>query len=118
MSYDIYLKDSVDGKVLELDEKHQMKGGTYCVGGTKECHVNVTYNYSKHFCRVLGLDGIRSLYGKTGAECIPILKTAMSKLKDDTSDDYWESTEGNAKRSISQLLALAQLRPDGVFDGD
>ena len=32
--------------------------------------------------------------------------------------DYWKATEGNAKRALCQLRALAQLRPDGVFDGD
>ena len=33
-------------------------------------------------------------------------------------DDYWKSTEGNAKRSLIQLLTLAKLRPDGIWDGD
>lgn len=31
---------------------------------------------------------------------------------------YWEATEGNAKRALLQLLAMARMRPDGVWDGD
>lgn len=88
------------------------------MGGCSEAWLNVTYNYGKHFYRVLGEGGIRSIYGKTGADSIPVLQDAASKLKDDVHPDYWEPTEGNAKRALMQLLALAKLRPDGVWDGD
>jgi hypothetical protein len=54
----------------------------------------------------------------TGAESVVLLKSAIAQLGDDVADDYWEPTEGNAKRALTQLLALAQLRPDGVWDGD
>lgn len=27
-------------------------------------------------------------------------------------------TKGNAKRALLQLLAMARMRPDGVWDGD
>ena len=54
----------------------------------------------------------------TGAESIPVLKSAIDALGDDVSTDYWEATEGNAKRALCQLLAFAQMRPDGVWDGD
>lgn len=118
MSYDIELNHPVTGEVLELDEPHHMKGGTYQIGGCPEAHLNVTYNYGRHFDRVLGDEGIRSIYGKTGAESIPLLKAGIAQLKDDVSDDYWESTEGNAKVALTQILALAQLRPDGVWSGD
>jgi hypothetical protein len=33
-------------------------------------------------------------------------------------EDYWEATEGNAKRALLQLMALSRMRPDGVWDGD
>ena len=54
----------------------------------------------------------------TGAEAIPLLNDAISKLKDDATNNYFDPTEGNAKRALCQLRALAQLRPDGIFDGD
>lgn len=118
MSYDISLRDPVTHLTIELDEPHQMRGGTYMVGGTTDAWLNVTYNYAPHFARVLGERGIRAIYGMTGAESIPLLEGAAAKLADDVSDDYWEPTEGNAKRALLQLAALARMRPDGIWDGD
>lgn len=118
MSYDIELLDPVTREVLSADSPHQIKDGTYCIGGTDELSLNVTYNYANHFCSVLGNKGIRNIYGMSGAESIPILKVAIEKLGDDVSDDYWAATEGNAKRALCNLLAFAQMRPDGVWDGD
>ena len=118
MSYDISLHDPVTREVPCADMPHDMRGGTYCVGGTRELWLNVTYNYARHFRRVLGEKGIRSIYGMTGAESIPVLEDAASRLADDASDDYWDATEGNAKRALLQLAAMARLRPDGIWDGD
>lgn len=122
MSYDIELTDPVTGETLELDAPHHMRGGTYQVGGTTRCWLNITYNYGRHFVRVFeprGNDtGIRTIYGMTGAESIPVLQRAIAQLDDDVSDDYWAATEGNAKAALKQLLALAQMRPDGVWRGD
>jgi hypothetical protein len=118
MSYDISLVDPITKETLHADTTHQLKGGTHALGGTTELWLNVTWNYGKHFRRVMGEEGIRAIYGKTGAEAIPVLKSAANQLGDDVSDDYWEPTEGNAKRAILSLMALAQLRPDGVFQGD
>ena len=133
MSYDIDLVDPVTKEVLHVENVHQIRGGTYCMGGTTALSLNVTYNYAKHFYPVFEefedqtrldsfngkpLGGIRILYGKTGAESIPILKAVIAKLGDDVSSDYWAATEGNAKRALLGLLAFAQMRPDGVWDGD
>lgn len=119
MSYSIDLIDPISKKTLELEENHFMRGGTYAIGGTKELTLNITWNYSKYYYDVMGEDGIRSIYGKTGADSIPILESAIAKLKDDVDDDdYWHATEGNAKRPLIQLLAMAKMRPDGVWDGD
>ena len=80
MSYDIELSDPVSGECLLLDEPHQMKGGTYCIGGTRKAHLNVTYNYCKHYKMSFGNDaGIRFIYGKTGAESIPVMKEAANR---------------------------------------
>jgi hypothetical protein len=134
MSYDIELTDPVTGDTLELDSPHHMRGGTYQVGGTSRAHLNVTYNYGTHFRRTFGHDGIplddwqrmfgggetgiRSIYGMTGAASIPVLRQAASKLGDDVDSDYWRPTEGNAKRALMQLIALAEMRPDGIWQGD
>lgn len=121
MSYDISLCDPVTHETLEVDDTHFVAGGTRSIGGTKELWLNITYNYGMYFRRddVLGRKGIRSIYGKTGAESIPMLEKAISALGDDIDDsDYWHATEGNAKRVLCGLLAFAKMRPDGVWDGD
>ena len=80
MSYDINLTDPVTHEVIELSEPHFMRGGTYAVGGTTDMWLNVTYNYAKFYYRddVLGEDGIRTIYGMTGAESIPVLEKAIA----------------------------------------
>ena len=118
MSYDISLVDPVTRKTLEVESPHQMRGGNYAVGGTSEAWLNITYNYGRFYYDVFGKKGIRTIYGMTGAESIPVLKAAMDKLGDDVDPNYWEATEGNAKQALAGLLALAQMRPDGVWDGD
>ena len=120
MSYDITLNDPITKETIEVAGAHFMQGGTYALGGTKELWLNVTYNYGRIFRRpeVLGEEGIRTIYGMTGAESIPVLQKAIANLGDDTDPDYWKPTDGNAKRPLCQLLAMAQMRPDGIWDGD
>lgn len=119
MSYDIYLVHPVTKERLEADSPHQIRGGTYALGGTTELHLNVTYNYWKAFRKAFNNEeGIRSIYGMTGAESLPVLASAAALLGDDVDENYWEPTEGNAKTAILQLRALATMRPDGVWEGD
>lgn len=118
MSYDISLNEPISGETIKFETEHFVRGGTYAIGGTQEAWLNITYNYAKHYYRVFGEKGIRTIYGMTGAESIPIIKAAMAQLGDDVSPDYWEDTEGNAKKALAGLLAFAQMRPDGVWDGD
>lgn len=118
MSYDIHLLEPVTKKVIVLDNPHDVNGGTYKLGGTKELWLNVTYNYAPIFRRVLGEKGIRSIYGMTGADSIPKLCMAIQQLKSDPHPDYWEPTDGNAQLALVGLLKFAVLRPDGIWDGD
>ena len=126
MSYDISLTDPVTGKVLVVEHRHHIRGGTYALGGDDRLSLNITYNYGEIFYPAFrefflhegARPGIRVLYGKTGAESIPILKSVIAKLGDDVDPDYWKPTEGNAKAALHGLLAFAQMRPDGVWQGD
>ena len=120
MSYDIDLLDPVTRETIEISEPHFMRGGTYKIGGDTELHLNVTWNYAKFYYRedVFGEKGIRTIYGMTGLESIPILEKAINGLGDDVHPDYWEPTEGNAKRPLVQLLTMAKMRPDGIWEGD
>ena len=158
---------------------------------TSEAWLNITYNYSGYYYEATDKDprfahdevsryyadgtqgplvtkyGIRGIYGKTGAESIPMLKDMIARItavyqKDgkwiDTTrkqarfverdtgrqlsffeglhnpdaiweeyevvvnegpnTDYWTDTAANAIQPLYSLLAMAELRPDGVWDGD
>lgn len=192
MSYDISLKDPVTKQTIELNEPHFMRGGTYAAGGTKELWINVTYNYGPYYYEATDKDprfahdevscyyadgtkgpieteyGIRGIYGKTGAESIPMLEDMIRRItekyqkdgewietertkarwydengnevedpfhmilqgknvtkeeytvmvSEGDTDDYWEATAVNAIKPLHQLIAMAKMRPDGVWDGD
>jgi len=79
-------------------------GGTYTLGGSRSADLNVTYNYSLHYYRVLGLEaGIRGLDGVSAVDALPILTKGIAALGNDQSNDYWEPTEGNAKAALEIL---------------
>ena len=188
MSYDITLNDPVSGAVIEFDKPHQMKGGTYQVGGSRDAWLNITYNYSQYYYDASEDDprfigklpddretdkprnlGIRGIYGKTGAESITMLQDMIrritekyskdgewittkreeircidnktgkvlefmdrigvdpktyheekyiEKVFEGTNRDYWKDTAGNAIRPLFHLIAFAQMRPDGIWNGD
>ena len=130
MSYDVRLIDHTTHKVLEAENPHFMQGGTFCPGGTKELWLNITYNYAAVLCKVLqrdvidqdtgkrttlvGLDAINGLYA---AETISMLHKAIISLSDDgVNECYWHPTEGIVKKALIQLKALADMRPDGVWE--
>lgn len=96
MSYNIYLKDP-----------------------HTELHIGITYNYSKHYYRVIDEEeGIRYLYGMTGEESVPVLQDSIFQLMEDFHENYWEATEGNARLALEQMLSFALLAPYGVWTGD
>lgn len=119
MSYDIYLNEPNTDKPIVFDESHDITGGTYTVGGTDEAWLNITYNYSRFYYDTIDKEkGIRWLYGKTGKECLPVLRVAVEKLGTRKSKDYWKATKGNAGAALLGLIAFCEMRPDGIFDGD
>lgn len=135
MSYDISLVDPVTKETLIMDAPHQMRGGMYAIGGTDEMWINITFNYAQWYYKdyAFGENGIRSIYGLSGAESIPVLRkviTGLENSKEELSADeakecsdqgvsgYWMPTRENAIKPLYQLLAMAQMRPDGVWEGD
>lgn len=126
MSYDINLLDPITKEIIEINDAHFIRGGTYQMDGSTELSLNITYNYSEFLHRVLQPKttpsecetGIRSLYGMTALEAIPILENAISNLKDDVDSSYWKPTEGNTKRALNNLLTMCKMRPDAIINGD
>ena len=117
MSYDIELIHPVTRATLQLDAPHHMRGGTYPVGGETHARLNVTYNYAPTFAKAFNNpDGVKILNGMSAAESIQLIKAALPLLADNVDADYWKPTEGNAKSALTQLLALAYMRPDGIWE--
>ena len=85
------------------------EGGTYDMGGSSDADLNITYNYSPHYYRVLDLeDGLRGLNGKDAAFALPVLRKGIESLEEDVADDYWAPTEGNARRALVTLAEWCQ----------
>lgn len=136
MSYDISLVDPVTKKQVYFDTPHQMNGGTYAVGGTTEAWLNITYNYADWYYKDgvfpnngIFREGIRSIYDMSGADSIPVLEHAIKTLESMTddlteeernggTDGYWIPTRENAIKPLYQLLAMAKIRPDAIWEGD
>ena len=155
MSYDIYLNNPETGEASKVNS-FLMTGGTVpcrSVNGQliqaeqTDAWINITYNYAKYYYAVTEGDerfahrrsvsgevdyGIRGIYGKTGAESIPLLQLMIDRIHDryiycngkllderetDTSD-YWKPTAANAIRPLRQMISLAEQCPDSVWDGD
>ena len=114
MSNDVKFVD-VDNSVL-VSKNKVTEGGTYVFGGTNDCELNVTYNYSPFFYEVFpDNEGLRWLEATSGEEAIPILKKAIRNLGIERDDDYWKATKGNAGYSLSILLGWAKEFPNGRF---
>jgi len=84
------------------------EGGTQIMGGTNECDLNITYNYSRLYHLVFPVEhvqdsdgvlrvestGLKWLYGKTGETAIPILEKAVERL----GTNQYERTVDNCNK--------------------
>lgn len=144
MSTDIFLIDPNTKNIILFDNTISNKNRkiinveyrNFC---KRQAWINITCNYFfwYHMDGVFpitkdGERGIRSIYGMTGYESIPIIKKAISlleKSKEDIRKDeriactemgitgYWIPTKENAIKPLYELLALAEMRPDGIWSG-
>ncbi len=109
MGYSIRIKRA-DGGDAVLPEKHDIAGGTYTVGGTRDAWLYVTYNYAGIFARVMGDGGVNQLDGGCVKDSVPVLEKAIAALGEAQPDaDYWKATDGNAKKALVGLKAIADL---------
>ena len=121
MGYTAQLQDTA-GNCLSIDTPHHMSG-CYSVEvncttgevGNRYLELDFTSNYQRHFTRVLGVGGIKNIYGMKGADAGPVLEYAASRLKDNTNPDHWKPTQGNAKKVLIQLATMSRMRPDGTW---
>lgn len=57
-------------------------------------------------------------FGKKGFDDIDAVKEVEYEIDEGDTSDYWKATAANALRPIHQLIALAKMRPDCIWDGD
>jgi hypothetical protein len=116
MSYDIYVVDE-NKETIVLEQKHQLAGGTFAVGGTTEAHFNITYNYSAVYAMVFPRrKSIGLLDGKTLQQADTIILKAMAKIPHSDSGerchDYWTPTPNNAWIALNDLHKMFNLIPE------
>lgn len=115
MSYDISIICECCQQPLKFETPQQLIGGTVPydpISGRilprQEAETNITFNYYKHFRSTLGEEGVKGIHGKSVVETMPILRFAIQKLGADESEDYWEPTEGNARKALMTLVQMAE----------
>ena len=85
---------------------------------------NVTFNVSPMFYAALPDDGIRTIYGKTGAEALPILQEIRAYFED--NKNYLASLEpsngwgtfDNTYRCLCKMVRVSMNNPDEIWQGD
>ena len=118
MSYSIYLLDPFSKETIMFDTPYQLGGDAYKPGGRKDAWLFIRNpEYNKYFTLLFGELGIRTIYGKTGADSIPILKKCITTLNGPKHDICWNHTDG-VLHIVLDLLTIALLRPDGIWVGD
>ena len=109
MSYDITIM-SATGEPVTLAEKHQLRGGTFALGGTDVAELNVTYNYAPMFREAFkDPDGIKTIALRDLKTGLALIQNAILNLKGKPSDNYWNATEGNARKALCDLAILGNL---------
>ena len=114
MSYDITIFDK-HGDAAQLPLRTLPRGSIYRLIQSKEegdrdadVGINITYNYSGAYYYVWPEAGIRVLDEMPILEAIPKLESAVWALGTVRSDDYWESTNGNAGAALNDVLTLCR----------
>lgn len=111
MSYDVDLLDNLSSrKVLKMPEKFE-DGGTYAIGGTNDCSLNITFNYIEVFGSL-----VDDLHLKFAKDTLPALRAFCDQYKRaEPWKDYWAPTPGNARAAIMRLISFAEQHPTGVW---
>lgn len=118
MSWDLTLVNKETKEPVHIEEKHQITGGTYQLGGTTKLTLNVTCNYSKFFA-------FMSLEGLTAQESKEVIRRKIWELREHRDfniheeSSYWDATPKNTVLALINLYSLAEMCPspnDSVWE--
>lgn len=112
MSYSVSLNDPATGEPHQMPEPFT-DGGTYRVGGTNDCELNVTYNYGQVYGSL-----VSDLDGLVAHTTLPRLDAFLAQWLDAVpyKTDYWAPTPGNAIAAIERLASFARAHPSGIWN--
>ena len=137
MSYYIGLKNPSANETASFRQKifAFVQKLAYAINGTTELWLNIPYGYAPYYYETTKNDerfaynelisddrhaivqteyGIRGIDGKTSAESIPMLKDLISKIE----QKYKKPVAVNVTEPLYKMLAIAQRRPNGIWDVD
>ena len=100
MGYSLWLENKPDGLMCKRKEPEVDLGNMLCIGGSDLMEFNITYNYSHYYYEADGFekDGIRTIYGKTGKQSLPLLR----KLSAQILKKYFNASKNRWKQTIRQ----------------
>ena len=113
MGWWIYLNGEGE-EALSVDP--HFEGGVLALGGMDKAEISVTWNYSEYYFKHIDEEnGIRWLHEKKAKDTIVRLENAITALGTERSNDYWESTPGNAGHILQVLANWAHQHPEGEW---
>lgn len=85
---------------------------------------NITWNVAPMFYAAIPDEGIRTIYGKTGAEALPILQEIRAYFEG--NKDYLTSLEpsngwgtfNTTYRCLCKMVRISMNNPDEIWQGD
>ena len=90
MGYSLWLEDKETGLICKSKRKRVDLGSRLAIGGSDLLEFDITYNYAPYYNKAVGFQekGIRTIYGMSGKDSLPLL----NKLRKDIEDRF---TDGN-----------------------
>lgn len=95
MGYSLWLEDKETEQMCRRKEPEVDLGNVLCIGGSDLMEFNITYNYKPYYHNTKGFekDGIRTIYGLTGKESLPLLKRLAEDIENNfKKDGKWIKT--------------------------
>ena len=129
-NYGSYYREAVDGGIRALDGKTGLESIEMLQDMISKIeqkyHANGIWISTERFKRILYIPELNkastfdNFLGTRSWDDIP-MENASEYMVDywvneGSSNDYWESTAANALKPLHQLLTMAKLRPDGIWE--
>lgn len=96
MGYSLWLEDKETGIICRRKKPEVDLGNMLCIGGSDLMEFNITYNYAPYYDKAVRFqeNGIRTIYGMSGKDSLPLLNELIKDIKDRYTDENgnWSKT--------------------------